>query len=74
VVDGGVRIADLDKEALAEWWLQHLGVEFNRNRKRFGWICAFCVWDARYVDGELNTDQTVASKKIHFAFSMQVPA
>jgi hypothetical protein len=57
VVDGGVRIVDLDKEALAAWWLRHLGVEFDRQRKLLGRICAFCVWDARYVDGDLNTER-----------------
>jgi hypothetical protein len=69
VVDGGVRIVDLDKEALAAWWLQHLGVEFDRQRKLLGRICAFCVWDARYVDGDLNTDR---DKSLIFFSWMQI--
>jgi hypothetical protein len=49
VVCSGVQILKLDKEALAKWWLLHLDVVFDGEWKKNGWICDFCVSDARYI-------------------------
>jgi len=55
VADGGVRVSQVDREKLSEWWLQHLDTEFDDEDAENESICQFCVWNARYVKINNNT-------------------
>jgi len=47
VADGGVRLSQLDRDKLSEWWLQKLDTKFADEELENKWFCQFCVWDAR---------------------------
>ena len=48
VVNGGIRMRNLNHEKLANWWRENLQTEFEYVGMSARSICKFCVWDARY--------------------------
>jgi len=49
VAEGGVRVSQVDRDKLSEWWLLHLDTQLDDEDLENVWICQFCEWDARFV-------------------------
>jgi len=47
VADGGVRVSEVDRDKLSEWWVYHLDTQLDDVNLENKWICQFCKWSVR---------------------------
>ncbi|XP_059468693.1 zinc finger protein 11-like [Neocloeon triangulifer] len=60
--NGGYRGAEVDKNKFAEWCLNFLGTTLADEIEDDDIFCYFCVWDARFYLGELQSEMCVENR------------